>query len=180
MHRHHGGTCCAGCFPAHTPGPVRFMTSLISHTWKYVLTIHPKGALCSFGDGHTGGACCAMDNQRQCSHGLSQVRQMQLAREGLDNASPIRNLNVAFPFQISAFYFSLALFFKEDLLSGTKLCFLQIGSQSIPLRQSTGQDQLGWLHGAGVLFEWWSCFFRIRSKKWWWCKEDHILTENSS
>lgn len=58
-----------------------------------------------------------------------------------------------FLFKSLLFYFSLSLFFKEDLLSGTKFCFLQIGSQSIPLRQSTSQDQLGWLHSAGGMFE---------------------------
>lgn len=42
MHRPHGGTCCAGWFPTHTPAPICFMTHAISHTWKYVSTIHPN------------------------------------------------------------------------------------------------------------------------------------------
>ena len=104
MHRHHGGTCCAGCFPTHTPAPVCFMTHVVSHTWKYILTIHPKGAVCSFGASHAGGACCAVDNQRQCSHGLSGIRQMQLAKGGLDSAFPVRELNETFPFQNLCFW----------------------------------------------------------------------------
>lgn len=99
VHRHHGGSCCAGCFPTHIPAPVCFMTHVISHTWKYMLTAHPKGAVCSLGAGHAGGACCAMDNQTRCSRRLSWgIRQMQLARRGLDSASPVRELNGAFPF----------------------------------------------------------------------------------
>lgn len=64
-----------------------------------MLTIHPKGAVSSFEASRTGGACCAMDNQRQCSRGLPGIRQTQLAREGLDSASPARELNEGFPFQ---------------------------------------------------------------------------------
>ena len=57
-----------------------------------------KCAVCWSGAGHGGGACCAMDNQTQCSHRLSWgIRQTQLSRRDLYSPSPVRELNEAFP-----------------------------------------------------------------------------------
>lgn len=100
LHAHHGETCCTSCFPTHSPAPVCFVIHAVSHTWKYMLTVCSKGAVCIFGAGNTGAACCAMDNQRVCWHRLSwRILHMQLAKSGLSSVSPERGLNEVSPFK---------------------------------------------------------------------------------
>lgn len=45
MHRHHGGAYSAHCSLTHTPALVSFVVHTVSHTWKFVLSVCPEGAV---------------------------------------------------------------------------------------------------------------------------------------
>lgn len=72
MHRHHGGAYSARCSLTHTPALLGFVVRTVSHTWKFVLSVCPEGAV------RVSGACNIAGEMDYHRHRLSWgIRHMK-------------------------------------------------------------------------------------------------------
>lgn len=151
MCRPHGGTCCAGWFPA-TP-------LLLCALWHMPFLILEK--MCppytqKVLDAHLGLATLVVPavqwTTKDSAHvSYKQLNKMQLVWGGLDSASPVENILLFFLWHRNL-TFSIVLW-RTPPLRLEILLSVWIGPSSVPLGQRAGQDQLGWLQSTGGVFE---------------------------